>query len=125
MNGWMLGGLAGACFGVCVYLATGKSPEVVPAVAMRTPTPVVAPAKPPAPVVLPNVVEVTNLDPLLDPPEKPVVGVPFETDASDFPAAVPPAPPIPPAAEGPAVAPMPREATTPLFHLPFGLSVGY
>jgi hypothetical protein len=60
--------------------------------------------------VLTNVVELTDLDPLLDPPAKPVTGVPFDANPSEFPASVPSAPPIPPAAEGPAIAPMPREA---------------
>ena len=71
-----------------------------------TPTPEVAPAAVPAPaepVVLAQVVEVTDLDPLLDPaPAAPAVGVPFDAAEPLEPVSAAPGltpAPIPPSAD--------------------------
>ncbi len=98
MKNWTIGALAGACVGVSIYLVMTAKPVPAP---VATPEPPVAPATPPAPpppVVLARVIEVTDLDPLLDPPARPVTGVPFDAgpatvpvSASAAPARIPPA----------------------------------
>ncbi len=99
MKGWMIGGLTGACIGVSIYLAMAK--KDAPAPAKRPEVPAVAiQAAPSAPVVLPGVVEVTDLDPLLDPPAKSATGAPFDADPATVPVSIPAAPaPIPPAVD--------------------------
>ena len=96
----MIGGLTGACIGVSIYLAMVKKDVSAPAKQPEAPAVTAATAWPPAPVVLPNVIEVTDLDSLLDPPAKPVTGVPFDADAASVPVSVPAAPDrIPPAVD--------------------------
>jgi hypothetical protein len=65
------------------------------------PEPVEQIAEPAAePVVLAHVVDVTDLDPLLDPPPAPPRGLPFDpTEPLDPPAPARAAAPIPPAAD--------------------------
>jgi hypothetical protein len=96
----MIGGLSSACIAVSIYLATREMNAPAPAKAPETPPVAVAPpATPPAPVVLANVVEVADLDPLLDPPAKTVTGVPFDADPV-VPVSAPTAPDrIPPAVD--------------------------
>ena len=99
MKSWIIGGLVGACLGVGAYLALTKksAPPVEPPPA---PAVAAAPAPPATPVVLVNVVEVADLDPLLDPPAKPVTGVPFDGEAVTIPVSAPAAPErIPPAVD--------------------------
>jgi len=120
MKSWIIVGLTAACLSVGAYLVTAKKPTAgsvaSPASQSRlqaTPPekPAAAPAKPAPPVVLADVVEVTDLDPLLDPPARPVVGAPFDAEAAVVPASAPAAPDrIPPAADEPAVAPLPPGA---------------
>jgi hypothetical protein len=116
MKHWIAVGLAVACAGVGVglWLAPGEAgkPAKGPAPA---PVAVAPPAAPKTPVVLTEVIDVADLDPLLDPREPAATGEPFDADP---PAAVPVSAPvaperIPPAADdepvGAEVAPMPRE----------------
>ena len=109
MKSWIVGALVGACVGVVLYLVLSQKP--VPPQESRhkpvAPAPS-APAVPPAPVLLADVVEVTEIDHLLDPPAKPVSGEPFD-GTTPVPPSVPTGPErIPPAADGPVLAPMPR-----------------
>jgi hypothetical protein len=131
MKHWMLGGVAVVGVGVAVYFATTWT-EPVPVPVHPPPPPVVAapPSVPPAPVVLAEVIDVANIDPLLDPPARPVTGAPFDADPAVVPARATTTVPIfiPPAREDDAleVAPMPRLA--PLFRVPPGIfhtGVGY
>lgn len=71
MKTWVVGGVcvAGAV-AVGAYLVPTKSPAPVPVVAGSTPAPVAPP--PAGPVVLADVVNVTDIDALLDPPRIPV-----------------------------------------------------
>jgi hypothetical protein len=105
MKTWLIAGAVVGLAGVGVYLTTAHRPrptEAVPPVS----APLAAEPTPPAPVVLAQVVDVTDIDALLDPPAIP---------ASDPPAAGPmvtavgfddpPAPPVPPPAA--AVVPIP------------------
>lgn len=104
MKTWIVGGvLIGGAVAAGVYLTPTKS--VAPA-----PTPVVAEAPPAAvdpaaPVVLADVVNVTGIDALLDPPQIPVAdsdvpaaGVVVSVSADHVPAARPAVPPTIPAA---------------------------
>src|SRR5262245_13049013 len=111
MKSWIIVGLAAACLSVGAYLVTAKKPAPVVATTTGSPPAAATPASPAAPVVLADVVEVTDLDPLLDPPAKPVAGVPFDADDATAPASAPAAPErIPPAVDEPAVAPLPPGA---------------
>lgn len=97
MKRWIVGALAGACIGVAVYLVltNNNPPQSAPP---EPPAVSAAPAPPTAPVVLDQVIEVTDLDPLLDPPEKTVAGMPFEPDSKTLPVSTPAGPDrIPPA----------------------------
>ena len=116
MNRETIGGLAAVCLAVGIYLCwakpgapPSKRPVEVPATVAAPET---TPPTPSSPVVLAAVVDVTDLDPLLDPPSKSAPGVPFDEEMSVSPVNAPPAPErIPPAAEFPDLeaAPMPRE----------------
>ena len=79
MKTWLAGALVGACVGVVIYLLL-SSKSAPPAETRHTPLPqpATAPASPAAPVVLTEVVEVTDIDHLLDPPARPDTGVPFD-----------------------------------------------
>ena len=92
-----IGALIGACLGVSIYLVATQKPAPAPVVHQEA---IAMPVTPPAqalPVVLPEVVEVTDIDALLDPPAKTVTGVPFDSDPVT-PVSVPTAPErIPPA----------------------------
>jgi hypothetical protein len=111
MKLFVIGGLSSACIAVSIYLATRETSAPAPTNPPE-PAPVVVapPAKPAAPVVLPNVVEVADLDPLLDPPEKPVTGAPFDAEPATAPVSTSTAPErIPPAVDKSEIVPMPRE----------------
>jgi hypothetical protein len=91
-------GLLTACVGVSLYLASTENPAAMPESAANVVTAASTPAAPPSPVVLPEVVEVIDLDALLDTPPKPVVGEPFDTPPALAPVSTPSAPRrIPPA----------------------------
>ena len=102
MKTWMIGGLLVAIAGTAYFVARKADAPVTAAVEVA-PTPV-APA---TPVVLPDVVNVTNIDALLDPPRIPVAdsdtpALPVVVDfAADHVPAIRPALPltIPAAAE--------------------------
>jgi hypothetical protein len=97
MKHWTIGGLVGACVGVSIYLVATQKPATAPVAHQETAATPAQPQAPPAPVVLAQVVDVTDIDPLLDPPAKPVAGVPFDSD-STAPVSASPAPErIPPA----------------------------
>ena len=69
MKTWMIGGLLVAIAGTAYFVArTPDAPLSVPAVVEAAP----APDAPAVPAVLPDVVNVTNIDALLDPPQIPV-----------------------------------------------------
>ena len=110
MKTWIVGALVGACVGVVLYLVLFQ--KAAPSQESRHEPPAPpppAPAAPVAPVVLADVVEVTDIDHLLDPPAKPVTGVPFDGPPTTVPVSIPAEPErIPPAADGPELAPMPR-----------------
>jgi hypothetical protein len=97
MKRWTIGGLVAACAGLGLYLMTAK--QHLPAEAPPEPPPArVAVTPPAAPVVLSEVVEVADLDPLLDPQVKPAGGAAFDPEpevaapAFNFaPARIPPA----------------------------------
>jgi hypothetical protein len=110
------GWVGAACVGLGSYLILRLSTPDAPAPAPAGPPP--AAAVDPAPVpaaVLAHVVELTDLDPLLDPPAKPDTGAPFDADPAVVPASGPAPAVIPPAAEDPAeeVAPMPLGVADP------------
>jgi hypothetical protein len=109
MKTWVVGALAGACVGVVIYLLLSSKPAPPADARLEpTPSPATAPAAP-APVVLAEVVEVTDIDHLLDPPAKPETGVPFDDGAPTLPVSAPAGSErIAPATEGPEAAPMPR-----------------
>ncbi|MBN9118418.1 MAG: hypothetical protein J0I06_04515 [Planctomycetes bacterium] len=109
MRKWLMIGGTGAVVGyVAVYLALDVKPAPEPG--PEQPTVAAAPAEP---VVLADVVEVTNLEPLLAPRSAEPTGVPFDAaeplEAAGGPRAIDPEPgaptaapvPIPPAAEEP------------------------
>lgn len=108
MKSWIVGALVGACVGVVLYLLFSQ--KSVPSQESRHKPPSPPPAAPAAPpVVLADVVEVTEIDHLLDPPAKPVSsGEPFDGTTPVLPS-IPAGPErIPPAVDGPVLAPMPR-----------------
>jgi hypothetical protein len=96
-------GLLAACIGVWIYLASTKqAASVAVAVQEAASAPATPPASaaPPAPVVLAEVVEVIDIDPLLDPPARPMAGVPFDAEPESAPISAPAAPArIPPAVD--------------------------
>jgi hypothetical protein len=109
---WMrvLGGVIVVLAGVSAYLTLTKRSSPVPEVP-TPPAAVVVEAQaspaPPAPLVLPNVVDVTDIDPLLDPPAIPTAESPaplgpmLTAVGYEEPKPLPPAKdvvPIPPAA---------------------------
>lgn len=95
MRKWLLIGAAGAAVGYgAVYLALDRAPAPEP----EAQQPAVA-AVPTEPVVLSDVVEVTNLDPLLAPRPAAPAGVPFDAPGPIDPPAPAAAPPIPAAGE--------------------------
>lgn len=74
MKTWMLGAVIGALAGASLYLTLTHRSSPPPAVPVERAAPqavTTAPPKPPAPLVLPQVVDVTDIDPLLDPPAIP------------------------------------------------------
>jgi hypothetical protein len=109
MKTWVVGALAGACVGVVIYLLLFSKPAPLAETRLEpTPLPAVTPPAP-APVVLTEVVEVTGIDHLLDPTAKPETGVPFDDGSSTLPVSTSVGSErIPPAADGPEPAPMPR-----------------
>jgi hypothetical protein len=95
MKHWTIGSLVGACIGVSLYLVATQKPAPAPVIhqeAAATPT---TPQS--LPIVLTQVVEVTDIDSLLDPPARPVTGLPFDSEpttpvsASPAPERIPPA----------------------------------
>ena len=85
---WLAVGAAGTAVSYfAVHFAL--QPSAPPVAAPEPPAAVAAPAAPP--VVLSQVVDVTDLDPLLDPPAPRSVGVPFDAAEATVPVnAVPP-----------------------------------
>lgn len=74
MKTWMLGGVIGALAGASLYLTLAQRSSPPPAVPVGSAAPqavTTAPPKLPVPLVLPQVVDVTDIDPLLDPPTIP------------------------------------------------------
>jgi len=90
-------GAAGAAVGYgAVYLALGSKPAPAPEQAPES----AVVAGPQAPVVLEHVVEVTDIDPLLDPQPSQLAGIPFDSTEPGVPINLQlPAAPIPPSAD--------------------------
>lgn len=100
MQRWTIGGLAVACAGCGVYLLVAKPEAPAPAAPPEVVVAPPAPSAPPPPAVLAEVVEMTDLDPLLDPPTRADAGTPFDADPPAPTAAAAPAPAvIPPAVD--------------------------
>jgi len=92
MNRFVTGAVVWAFVGVVGYFALTRTDRPKPEAAPEVATSTVPPASPPAPpALLADVIELTDLDPLLDPPIRPVGGVPFDTEPV-IPAAVAPTP---------------------------------
>jgi len=109
MNRWLMGGLVGVCAGFGAYLMVSQTETPQPlGNVLEPPTVVAPPPSPPAPIVLSQVIETTDLDPLLDPPAKPLTGAPFDTETVSTPLSVPAAPPVPDRIP-PAVEDLPKE----------------
>jgi hypothetical protein len=89
MKWWMIGGVATACVSLSVYLLMTKpdAPQMPEPDDLPITTTAAAPLK--IPVVLAEVVDVTDLDPLLDPPVRPVAGIPFDIDPPVVPVTTP------------------------------------
>jgi len=116
MNRETVSGLSVVCLAVAIYLCVAKPGEPPPMGTPEVPAAVVVlETTPPPPVALAAVVDVTDLDPLLDPPSKLALGAPFDDEMPTFPANTQSAPErIPPATEFPDLetAPMPREVAS-------------
>ena len=110
MKTWIVGALVGAGVGVLLYLVLSQNSAPSQESRQETPPlPPPAPVAPAAPVMLADVVEVTEIDHLLDPPARSENGVPFDGAPATVPVSIPAEPDrIPPAADGPELAPMPR-----------------
>lgn len=83
-----IGWLGVACVGAGAYFLSQLSSPDAPAPAVQVPAPPADPAPLP-PAVLAEVVELTDLDPLLDPPAKLDTGAPFDPDPAVVPASGP------------------------------------
>ena len=101
MKTWMIGGLLVAIAGTAYYVA--RNPDTQPPAPVVEATP--GPAAPAVPDVLPDVVNVTNIDALLDPPripaadgDAPALPVVVDFAADHVPAIRPTLPPTIPAA---------------------------
>jgi len=97
MKPWMMGGLVAVFVGIGAYLMVTQK-ETPPFAENILQPPSIASSispNPPAPIVLAQVVEVTDLDSLLDPPEKTPTGAPFDADATFTPVSAPNAPAVP------------------------------
>jgi hypothetical protein len=85
MNRWITFALVAVCAGLGTYLVIAKREDpttagyapVMKVVEVVTTTP---DATAPEPVLLARVIEITDLDPLLDPPAKQPTGVPFDVE---------------------------------------------
>jgi hypothetical protein len=100
MKSGIIVGLSTACIGVSLYLANSEKPVAEPEAAPKVVTAVSAPSASAAPVVLPEVVEVIDLDALLETPPRPVAGEPFDLSPASLPVSTPSAPDrIPPAVD--------------------------
>lgn len=104
MNRWLLGALVGIIAGFGAYLLVSKKDAPTAAgVALEPPTALQPNPMAPEPVLLAQVIETTDLEPLLDPPAKELKGEPFETESGaspvSLPATQPPPDRIPPAVE--------------------------
>jgi hypothetical protein len=99
MKRFMNGAAVWTFVGIVAYVALRKEPAPAPQpITTGIPTAVVLSDDPPAPpALLPDVVQLADLDPLLDPPVRAVGGTPFDPEAV-FPAVAAPTPDrIPPA----------------------------
>lgn len=89
-------GLLSACIGLSFYLVKTEKPAAKPEASPSVANAI--PSTPPAPVVLPEVVEVLDLNALLDTPPRLVAGEPFDPSPASVPVSTPSAPKrIPPA----------------------------
>jgi hypothetical protein len=86
-------GLTAALSGFLLVQGTMPSADVVLEPPAAPPAPAsVAAAEPETPVTFAAVIDLSDLDPLLDPPAKPVDGAPFEADGKPAPESPAPAP---------------------------------
>lgn len=96
MKRWVIAALVCVLCGAGAYLVISKKEMPPTDNVLETPTVAASPSPiPSAPVVLAQVVEVTDLDSLLDPPAKPLTGPLFDPDETTAPKPAPAAPPVP------------------------------
>lgn len=81
MKRFTTGAMVWTFVGVVAYFSLVKKDAPTPARPQQPKQVTVAPpASPPPPALLADVIELTDLDPLLDPPIRPVGGVPFDAE---------------------------------------------
>jgi hypothetical protein len=119
MKRFLVGGLVWASVGCVTYFMWPASKKDAPVACDATPVAVVAPPVASPPVVLSDVVEIADLDPLLDPRVMPAGGIPFDAEPTPTPAPSPAVPLRIPLANdaAPEAAPMPREVPTAIWFL--------
>ena len=92
MKNGIIAGLLMACLGFGLFLASREQLTPAPVISPETHTATQAPIDPAPPVELGRVVEVTDIDPLLDPPARPVTGALFDPEPEAVRVSVPTAP---------------------------------
>jgi hypothetical protein len=96
MKRWFIGCLVGMVAGIGAYLLVSQK-QLPPVEKDLGPPTAGAPTEPtvPSPVVLAQVIEMADIDPLLDPPAKLPTGAPFDEEAASTPATAPTKPTVP------------------------------
>jgi hypothetical protein len=84
MNRWLMGGIVAVLASLTGFLIASRHQTPQLNESAIEPSTVAAPIspKPPEPVILAQVVETADIDPLLDPPAKAITGVPFDADVT-------------------------------------------
>jgi hypothetical protein len=96
MKRWFVGCVVGMVAGIGAYLLVSQK-QSTPAQKDLGPPTTAAPTEPkaPSPVVLAQVIEMADIDPLLDPPAKLPTGAPFDEEATSMPVTAPTKPTVP------------------------------
>lgn len=82
MNRWLIASLMGVftALGAYLFVSLRQMPPESEMV-LEPPAEIsTTPPRLPAPVILAQVVETTDIDPLLDPPSRPIAGLPFDDE---------------------------------------------
>jgi hypothetical protein len=84
MNRWLIGVVVGmfACAAGFLAVTQHLTPPPVERAIEEATARVASSPQVPEPVILSQVVDTADIDPLLDPPEKPITGLPFDVDAT-------------------------------------------